>query len=85
MTPVMRTRLEAASAFVLYEIRKGTHPADIIAGLVADHRAFYRRGDPNVLRCAGVTASCTTSADTALLGYWKGNASVRIAMENARG
>lgn len=85
MTPVMRARLQAASDFVLAELTKATEPADIIVALVANHRAFYRRGDPNILRVAGVTASCTSSADKALLGYWQKNATVRIAMENANG
>lgn len=85
MTPVMRARLQAASDFVLAELGRKTPAADIIFALVADHRAFFRRGDPNILRVAGVTASCTTSADKALLGYWQKNATIRIAMENANG
>lgn len=85
MTPVMLARLVAASDYVLAELGKETPAADIIAGLVADHRAFYRRGDPNILRVAGITASCTTSPDRALLNYWKNNATVKIAMERVNG
>ncbi|MFY9350085.1 MAG: hypothetical protein WBL20_14380 [Sphingobium sp.] len=83
MTPVMLARLQSASDYVLAELGSKTPAADIIAGLVANHRAFYRRGDPNILRVAGVTASCSWSADTGLLDRWKGNATVRIATENA--
>lgn len=85
MTPVMLSRLQAASDFVLEQLQRKAPAADIIAALVADHRAFYRRGDPNVLRVAGVTASCTSSADKGLLDRWKGNATVKIAMERADG
>jgi hypothetical protein len=83
MTPVMLARLQAASDYVLTELTKKTPAPDIIAGLVADHRAFYRRGDPNTLRVAGVTASSTSSADKGLLDRWKGNATVKIATENS--
>jgi hypothetical protein len=85
MTPVMFARLQAASDFVLAELAKKTSPKDIIAGLIADHRAFYRRGDPNTLRVAGVTATCTTSEDQGLLRYWQRSATVKITTENADG
>lgn len=85
MTPVMRARLEAASDYVLTERRNGVPAGQIIAGLVDQYRATFRRGDPNILRCAGVTASCTHSDGQALVDRWSGNATVRIAMENQHG
>lgn len=85
MTPVMLARLQAASDYVMAQMAQGTEAKAIIAGLVADHRAFYRRGDPNQLRVAGVSASCTTSEDTGLLAYWQRSATVRIAMEASNG
>lgn len=85
MTPVMLARLRAASEYVMAELANKTSAQDIIAGLVANHRAFYRRGDPNTLRVAGVTATCTSSADKGLLGYWQRSATVRIATEATNG
>lgn len=85
MTPVMRARLQAASDFVLADLGRKTPAADIIVALVADHRAFFRRGDPNILRVAGVTASCTSSADKGLLDAWRRNATAKIMIENANG
>lgn len=85
MTPVMRARLEAASHHVLTALREGA-PADrIIADLVERYRATFRRGDPNILRCAGVAASCTYSHGTALVERWSDNARRSIAMENLHG
>lgn len=84
MTPVMRARLLAASEFVLAELGKKTSAADIISGL-DNHRAHYRRGDPNILRVAGVAVSCTSSADVGLLGYWRKAAMSRIMAEKADG
>jgi len=85
MTPVMLARLSAASDFVLDEIRKGTAAEEIISALVADHRAFFRRGDPTVLRVATVTASCTHDAGSYLLDRWRANAVNKIVMEKANG
>ncbi|WP_300113381.1 hypothetical protein [Sphingobium sp.] len=85
MTPVMLARLQAASDYVMAETSKKTPPRDIITGLVANHRAFYRRGDPNTLRVAGITATCTTSEDKGLLAYWQRNATVRIVTEASNG
>lgn len=85
MTPVMLARLRAASEYVMAELANKTPARDIIAALVANHRAFYRRGDPNTLRVAGVTATCTSSADTALLAYWQRSATIRIATEGGNG
>lgn len=85
MTPVMRARLEAASHYVLTALREGKSADAIIAGLVDQYRATFRRGDPHILRCAGVTASCMHSDGDALVKRWSGNATVRIAMENQHG
>lgn len=85
MTPVMLARLQAASDIVLDELRKKTPAKYIIDALVKDHRAFYRRGNTNELRVAGVTATCTYSPDDVLLDRWKRNATIKIAMETARG
>ncbi|PHP19541.1 hypothetical protein CG471_11825 [Sphingobium sp. IP1] len=85
MTPVMLARLCAASDFVLDEIRKATPAEEIIAALVADHRATFRRGDPTVLRVAGVSASCTHDAGSYLLDRWRANAVNKIVMEKANG
>ncbi|SCW55990.1 hypothetical protein SAMN02927924_01351 [Sphingobium faniae] len=83
MTPTMRARLQDAMAFVLEEIRNGSDAADIIAALVGNHRAHFRRGDPNTLRVAGITASCSYSAGAVLLDRWRGNATVKL-MEAAQ-
>lgn len=85
MTPVMLARLQGASDFVLAELGKATPAADIIAGLVADHRAHFRRGDPSTLRVAGVTASCTHSDGAFLLKRWQEKATVKIMAEKADG
>lgn len=85
MTPVMLARLQAASDYVLAEVAKKAPAAEIIAGLVAHHRAFFRRGNTHELRVASVSASCTWSDGDGLLDAWRRNATVRIATEATHG
>lgn len=85
MSPAMRARLDAASAYVMAEVGKNTKGIDIINGLVEHHGATYRTDrDPYLLRCAGVTSTCTTSRDEGLLSAWRRLATVKIMAENAR-
>ena len=85
MTPTMFARLKAASAYVMAEVNKNTIASEILAGLVAQHHATYRVNcDPYLLRCAGVTATCTSSRDEGLLNAWRRLATVKIAMEQQK-
>lgn len=85
MTPVMYARLKAAEDFAMRAITGGHGAKDIIAALVADHRAYFRRGDPNILRVAGVTASCSYSDGDVLLSRWCGSATKLLLVEAVHG
>jgi len=81
MTPVMYARLRAALDFVLEAAGKKADAKEAIATLVSDHRAFFRRGNTNELRVAGVTATCTHSEGDALLAAWRSNAIKHLLRE----
>ncbi len=85
MTPVMRARLQSAVDYVLAAVSAGTGAKEIIGVLVADHRAFYRTGNTNELRVAGVTATCTWAGTDVLLDRWRGNAVTRLITAAANG
>lgn len=79
MTDAERTRLQAACDFVAASLRMGMAPAEIIARLQSGYGATFReRFDGNKLSCAGVSASCTWSADAGLLANWRKTATVRL-------
>lgn len=83
----LRDRLQAAIDYV-HQAKSGdnaTGPAAIIAGLQADHAASYRIGaSTNVLRVAGVNASCTWSRDEGLLKAWERLATIRLLQLDGR-
>ena len=82
MTPSMLARLKAATAYVMAEVNKNTVAAEILAGLVKDHKAVIRnQASTNSIRCAGSSASCTWSRDEGLLNAWRKNATIKLAME----
>ncbi len=86
MKPAQRMHLHRIVEFVENALR-ADHPAtEIIATLVAQHRATYTcRPHTNTLRVAGVTATCTWSKDTGLLDGWRRNAKLRFAREMSFG
>lgn len=82
LSPAMHDRLSKAADFVFLALREGSSAADVIDGLVRDHRASLKlRPDGNRLTCAGVTASCTWSKDDGLLKAWRGRATERLAAQ----
>lgn len=80
LSPAMLDRLGKAADFVFLALRDGSSAAEVIDGLVRDHRATLRlRPDGNRLTCAGVTVSCTWSKDQGLLKAWRERATLRLA------
>jgi len=80
VSPAQQQRLQQIWNWVA-EQRRGDHdPARIIAELVRDHGATFRRGDPHRLRAGGVVASCTWSDGSGLLHNWVSTASMRLIM-----
>jgi hypothetical protein len=74
-----RAKLQAACDFVAASLRMGMKADEIIARLCSGYGAtFSQRYDGNKLRCAGVAASCTWSADTGLLDNWRKTATTRL-------
>lgn len=85
MKPEAVDRIERIYDLITEAERAGQRSANIIATLVAEHRATYTcRPTTNTLRVAGVTATCTWSTDAGLIDGWKKNATVRIARERAK-
>ena len=83
MSPAQRAQLQQAADMVAAMLRPDVAPAAIIQRLVEQHGATYRTGNTHLLRCAGVTATCTWSKDKGLLEAWRKNATLRIMKENA--
>jgi hypothetical protein len=79
MTDVQRAKLQSACDYVANGLRMKLTPVEIIAGLQREHGAtFEQRYDRNKLRCAGVAANCTWSADQGLLDNWRKTATTRL-------
>lgn len=79
MTDAQRGKLQAACDFVSASLRMEMKADEIIARLCSGYGATLTvRYDGNKLRCAGVAASCTWSADTGLLDNWRKTATVRL-------
>lgn len=76
--PSARERLQAAADYV--GNHKRSHSAEmIIAGLVAQHSATFRRSPTtNTLRVAGCQATCTWSDTDGLLDAWRGRATLKL-------
>lgn len=82
MSPAVLERLDAALDFVLDATMKACTAAEIIHDLQRLHGAAYVcQPHTNILRVAGVSASCTWSHDHGLLKAWRRNATIRIAKE----
>ena len=82
LSPATLDRLGKAADFVFLALREGSSAAEVIEGLVRDHRASLRlRPDAHRLTCAGVTASCTRSRDDGLLKAWRARATDRLAAQ----
>lgn len=72
-------KLRAATDCVAEMTRAGASAEQVIASLVADHRAVHRtRWNGSTLRCAGVAASCTYNPGKPLLHNWSKTANLRL-------
>lgn len=81
LTDTMRERLNGALDYVLAEERKGTAAAEIIDGMVRNHRAGYGQrngGSVYHLRCAGANTTTTNTDPRVLIITWRRNAVIRL-------
>lgn len=79
MSPEALDKLIIAAGAIAGMNIEGRTPAEIVADLVENHGAkLSQGGSGHQLRLAGVTGTCTWSADTGLLASWLGNATKRI-------
>ena len=79
----VRLLLALADANALDSVQAAQHA---IMRLQVSHGATVKRAPTtNTLRCAGVTATCTWSADTGLLKAWRNNANKRLGIPALEG
>lgn len=74
-------KLQAAWNEVAARLKANDDPQAIIADLVSNYGAKFRRGDPHTLRLAGHVATCTSSLG-GLLNNWKSSAGLKLIMAN---